>query len=993
MAAVAPVNVEKLVEKFNSGFSHYTASLGNYLEADVRSEFIDPLLRELGWDIDNRNALIPSMRPVVREENQPRAGKSGKRPDYTLRVNGINKFYVEAKKPSVDILNDLSSIRQARSYGWTGQHPIAVLTNFRHIRVFDATVPIDVNDLPTTALLFESEYRDLNKNWSRLYELLGQESVEDQSWEAQFKNFKAPSHLPADERFIRQLNQWRLELGDSLVNRNPQLTGDELNDAVQQILNRLIFVRMCEDRGIEGEGVLRDAFAGTTTDIAKFFDKLDRTYNTGIFGPSSNPRDPMRLVDAHVLREIVNHLYAPFSPFSFAVLDADFLGLVYESTLAEYLTVSEKIDHRSVALNPKKEYEKRDVVTTPQVLVDSTVQAAFAELTVHSPTVLDFAVGSGRFLVSAFETIVQNEIARRLGLPGRPGLLKIGDDDYRLVFEEKRRVLEECCFGIDIDFNAVEVARFSLLIRLLEDETAETLPAGKQRILPSLESNIIHGNTLVREMPSTASEENVLQTRPLDLEWGGLPASFDLIVGNPPYMAPEEMKAYNSWELQYLKKNYRTAHKQFDKYFAFVEFAVDHLSKEGVLGVVIPNKWMTIGAATKFRSMLREEVSVVKLSNFRHVQLFEEKSIYVCILVASHNPRPSFEYSEPDSAEEYASSSTRTEILDADNLPTNMEGAWVLPANPVEARVLKRLFKDSIPLGQVVKPRNGVQTSANAIMVLTSPKVDNGYVEFENKGRTWRIEEAITRPYLDDSKGIRSHREVEADSRIIFPYRTALDGKNSSGYEVLPEHEMAEFYPLAFSYLQAHREKLAKRNVVESEREKAFYVYGRTQAIGYCTAAPKIFYSVNQRGEKYGLDTTGIVYQSGGTAGEVALFPEDARYSLDYVLGVLDQPVVEFYLRKRGSPFRGGYFARGTAVIAEVPLPKLNFDDPEDIRFQESVIDLMKGLRKLNSQIDSIAKRDLTGHKYKIATLRKLLQDLFLERWGLSAGEVETLRL
>src|SRR5439155_23661206 len=140
----------------------------------------------------------------------------------------------------------------------------------------------------------------------------------------------------------------------------------------------------------------------------------------------------------------------------------------------------------------------------------------------------------------------------------------------------------------------------------------ETLPPRQQRrILPDLGTNIAHGNTLVRAMPAEAPAGAEEITQPIALAQVGLPASFDLIVGNPPYMSTEQMKSYDKWEFTYIKENYETPHQQFDKYFAFVEFAVDHLDNDGgVLGVVIPNKWMTIEAGARFRSMLRSTATV-----------------------------------------------------------------------------------------------------------------------------------------------------------------------------------------------------------------------------------------------------------------------------------------------------------------------------------------------------------------------------------------------
>ena len=128
--------LNRLVDTYNASKSTFERSAGGYQESEARSEFIDPFLELLGWDVSNRAGLIFSAREVLREESQRAEKNACKKPDYTMRVAGQKKFFIEAKKPSVDILNHKPSIFQARSYGYTAGHPIVVLTNFRNISIF-----------------------------------------------------------------------------------------------------------------------------------------------------------------------------------------------------------------------------------------------------------------------------------------------------------------------------------------------------------------------------------------------------------------------------------------------------------------------------------------------------------------------------------------------------------------------------------------------------------------------------------------------------------------------------------------------------------------------------------------------------------------------------------------------------------------------------------------------------------------------------------------
>lgn len=985
--------MKRLTATFAASEAHFIDSSGSYKESDTRSEFIDPLLQALGWDVANANGVSPQLKDVVREESQEQEDAAVKFPDYTLRIAGRRRIFVEAKKPSVDIATHMESIRQARRYGYSGGDPIVVLTNFRDLVVYDTTFGIDITDHPATGRVYRWHYTEFCSKFDEIRKVLGRTEVSDPGWAAQFHSTSPQQPVPAGTEFISQFNEWRLTLGRDLYAQDQTISEADLNDAVQRVLNRLIFVRMCEDRGIEGERTLREAVAGGATTVASLLNRLHRRYNTGLFDPRTAPLAGK--VRAHVLQGIVTNLYAPHSPFSFAVLDATFLGLVYEASLAEHLTFVTTNGRTEVRLREKREYEHRDVVTTPQPLVDGTIRAALQALpsSVTEPKTLDFAVGSGRFLLSLFDRLLEAETDRQIAA-GSPTLIKTGSNEYRLPFGEKRRLLEDNLFGIDIDYNAVEVAKFSLLVRLLQDESKHTLPPTRRpSILPDLNSNIVWGNTLVRDLQAGTSAEQLELTHPLDLTTTNLPSKFDLCVGNPPYMSPEAMKRFDETELEYLKDNYATAFQQFDKYFTFIEFAATYLKRAGVLGTVVPNKWMTVVAGQQLRTLLRTTMSLVRLDNFREAQLFHGKSIYVCTLIARKGTPGTFQYSEPLNLSPHESGPTTGYSISPAHLPTSATGAWVLPTDSAQAKALDAVTANSIPLADVVDPRNGIQTSAERserYLVTAPAPIAGGLLQWVDRfGITNQVEAALTRPFLKNSALVKSHHEVIPDQLIIFPYQPS--STSPSGWEVISPADMQRKFPKAYAYFLSHKAELDKRNMSATERRKAFYAYGRTQAIPYASTAPKILYSTNQRGQKYGLDLTGIVYASGGTAGEVGLFPKGSTFSLDFILGLLDQPPIELFLRKRGSVFRGGYYARGTDVISETPVPNLDFANQVDKTFHDNVVVAVQRLRRLHARTPSVAQRNLAQHTAKIEAQSAALQDLFNRRWGLTSAEVAAL--
>jgi hypothetical protein len=198
-------------------------------------------------------------------------------------------------------------------------------------------------------------------------------------------------------------------------------------------------------------------------------------------------------------------------------------------------------------------------------------------------------------------------------------------------------------------------------------------------------------------------------------------------------------------------------------------------------------------------------------------------------------------------------------------------------------------------------------------------------------------------------------------------------------------------HPLAYAYLLDFKVDLQKRNLAKSKAIQPFYEFGRLQSVGSAPLAPKIFFSANQKGDKYGLDESGVVYSSGGTAGEVAMYPKGGSFSLDFILGLLDQAPIEFFLRKSGSPFQGGYYSRGAAVIKEVPVPNLDFSLKEDAEFHDEVSRLTVEIRKSTALLANSSPAHLSTIKRSIERMKKSRSQLFLIRWGLTSLDIDGL--
>lgn len=981
-------SLEKLVSRFKTDESRFIGSASTYQETEVRVEFIDPLFELLGWSMNNSAGQPSAIRDVLREESQ-QTETSTKKPDYTFRIATVRMFYVEAKRPSVDIRFNKDSAFQVRSYGYTAGHHIAVLTNFSTLRIYDVRLEPKSTDDADVGLLMSIDYEDFVSKFDDLFTSLGRDQVAAGSI-AQVFGITPTGSIPANTSFLNRIN-WRLRISQDLYLRYPALTIEELSDFSQKIINRVIFIRMCEDRGIEGEYLLRNvANKRDVVELRALFKRLDDRYNTGLFDVSQDRLQNKYEIDSNVFLDIVDEVYAPNSPYSFSVLDADFLGQVYELFLGQQLVIL----NGHVVLQLKPAYEHREIVTTPQPLVDEVVRRVFQEKfsslksqgsftfdEIKSLQVLDVAVGSSRFLLRAFDEMIEAAIEALLPLDNHTSLYKISNDNYKLAFSEKREILRSCLFGCDIDYNAVEIARFSLLVRLLEDETKDTLPViNERKILPDLDQNILYGNTVVDTNFPITSGPSFEKTLPMNWLNSTLPATFDVVLGNPPYVKTEEMLSENLDEANYYKLHYKTAFKQFDKYFVFIELALSKMKPDSWFGMVIPNKWITIESGKKLREVFAKDDLVSQIVDFGNEKLFEGKSAYVCMLILTKRGVQDFNYRHVNDYQEFLLHPQTTGFNLPSALLRSVNGsAWILPSDNPEAFVLSKLTANSIPLSKLIKAQNGIQTSANDVFLIDSFNIIGNFVHFVKNGTTWIIEEAITRPYVNDSSLVVSYLPVNADALMIFPYEMSANGKPVA----IDPKVMLRDFPMALNYLDAHKSRLNKRKVSPPQKPGVFYAYGRHQALEVAFSSPKIIYSVNQKGDKYAVDTVGVAYASGGTAGEVALIDPKHGYSLEFFVGLLNQRAIEFFVRKRGSPFGGGWYARGTAVVNDIPVPDLDITgNPKHKAIHDAIVADVKALMANQISMKSASGRGLQSLINQHKSMLNSLELKFNGIWG-----------
>jgi len=334
--AETPTGITQLIEKFEQNLESYRNPA--YGETQVRVEFINPLFEALGWDVANKAGHAEAYKAVIHED-AIKVGGATKAPDYSFRVGGTRKFFLEAKKPSVTIKDDTSPAYQLRRYAWSAKLPLSILTNFAEFAVYDCRVAPKAVDKASVGRVLYLTYNEYESRWGEIAKVFSKEAILQGSFDKFAEAGKGKKGTSAvDAEFLAEIESWREALAKNLALRNPRLSVRDLNFAVQRTIDRIIFLRMCEDRGIEHYGQLQALLNGEHTykRLQYLYGIADDRYNSGLFHfkeekERAEAPDELTLklkIDDKVLKDIIRRLYYPESPYEFSVLGGDILGNV-----------------------------------------------------------------------------------------------------------------------------------------------------------------------------------------------------------------------------------------------------------------------------------------------------------------------------------------------------------------------------------------------------------------------------------------------------------------------------------------------------------------------------------------------------------------------------------------------------------------------------------------------------------------------------------------
>jgi len=644
----AKKNLVKLVKKFEK--ECLAGLINEYNEEATKHAFILPLLKDvLGWDVSNRDEVSP-------EEKISRG-----RVDYGLKIDGQIRLFIEVKPPKADLKKH---IEQAVSYGYNRKSvPFVLLTDFEGLKLFDVTIKPDARN-PLKGLKLDLDWQQYLNKFDKIW-LLSKESVLNGELE-KLLLIKPKERLPVDKAILDDLKRWREALAKDIFRNNSHLfhSGDKEKDAeylkeiTQRILDRIIFMRSCEDRKLIHRRPLREIFEERTDTVGKntmiFLAEEFKHYNiifdSDLFRPQDWEHD--LVIDFKIMRDIILDTY---NPYQFDVIPLEVLGNIYE----QYLGYTIRLTDHQVRYELKPDVRKAGgVYYTPEYIVDYIVKNTVGKLLQELPAnrflsfrprtrfgggissktkklrILDPACGSGSFLIRAYEEMLnyyRNQKKTKIPSPlkgdtpqnssplkgedkgggetptklSTQQLIKHEEQEPILTIEEKSQILQTHIFGVDIDEQAVEVTKLSLMLKMLEGEFG-IIPG--RNILPMLDKNIRCGNSLISgdtlELKKYFGDDWYKvkafnwneEFRKIMVDEGG----FDVVIGNPPWGAE-----FDTNQKHYLIEHHPLVPTKIkDSSLYFISEGLAILRNNGFLGYIVPNTWLLINNAKDFRHTL-----------------------------------------------------------------------------------------------------------------------------------------------------------------------------------------------------------------------------------------------------------------------------------------------------------------------------------------------------------------------------------------------------
>jgi len=783
------------------------------------------------------------------------------------------------------------------------------------------------------------------------------------------------------------------------------------------LLNRILFARICEDKGIStpkisGKGLagflgrhesiknpyleaLEDAYRSVERHYSHFYQlgifdwwKLDKEKK---FLLKSDEKEEQEKLENDLNYAIGNTLKR-LNRFNFKIVDRDILGHVYE----DYL--------------PKEERKRLGEFYTPIEVVKYILDAVgyTPRKEIRGKCILDPACGSGTFLVEAVNRLIERYHK------------KLGKDVPELSPEESRTILEnirEHIYGLDINPFACHIAEINFLFHIIDlynnvkrkypDYVLERfniyctdslrLLGTKETTQMSLE-DLTKINGRAKSFVQEKDEADKVKTM-----------KFDFVVGNPPYVRVQRL---SKEQKDYYNKNYQTPQANYDIYLLFIERGTKWVKENGELSYICSNQFMLTNYGQKLRKYLLTNFSITQIIDFRDSGVFKDATNYPCIFVAKRvdntkktsknlikciRVRKPIENILEDVSRHVANEKYSCAYYDVFEYPQTIldESIWILSPKS-EKGILNKIHKATeVCLGDVAKNIFvGTQTSKDEVYyVYVVRELKNNLVKIKPQKveEEYVIERDILKPLL---KGENIHKWQINWGKIwlVFPY------KKEDKTSLLTEEELRSNYPYAWDYFLKHRDVLEGREGGRMVGKKDWYgyIYPKNHDKLEQTKIISGFLSTKN---KFAFDQTGHFYTTAAGGDSITLKEGyDSFKDCLFFLGLLNSKVLEFCLKHISPVHSGGFYLYSRQYLEQLPI-KLSKTKKEKKNTKEitqkvdKILDLMKQVNEIEGRLsdfpDSYVRED-----QKASTLVNIMEDQKLSKdvYRISSLKIEPIK-
>ena len=862
------------------------------------------------------------------------------------------------------------------------------------------------------------KFSEIEKYWEEFSNIFSRDAV----WQGSFDqyaddNSKKRGTSLVDDEFLKQLEHWRSILAKNIALRNKDISQNELNYAVQRTVDRILFLRISEDRGVEKKISLKDLIneKDIYSELCKLFLEADDRYNSGLFHfkkENNRPTPPDELslnlnLDSKVLKEILAGLYYPICPYEFSIIPVELLGQVYEQFLGKEICLSEK--GRVTVVEKPLVKKAGGVFYTPSYIVEKIVKDTIGTYLkgktprqVSDLKILDPACGSGSFLLGAYDFLLNWHLDWYLSNKGKSKnkITSTTDGHDVLTTNEKKRILLNNIFGVDIDAQAVETTKLSLYLKVLEGETNESvqkqLSLFHERALPDIGDNIKCGNSLVRQDIDLASVD--LETKykinpfQFDTEFKSVfnrkKKGFDFIIGNPPYLRVQGLNEFHGNEIAYYSNKYKSAVKRYDMYLLFIERSFELLNSTGDLGFICPHKFTIADFGSGIRSFLIEKSAIQKMISFDYNLIFDKASTYTCLLFLSKKKKKQFSFIETP---ELKTSGVKRFLRDVKNTDFHAikysslsSEPWTLNSDN-EATILAKISENNEfdRVGDIFKEiMVGMQTGIDDIHILKFLKRNrkNKTTTFfsDEEQKEVEIEDLLVRPLLKGDD-IKRYEPLNADKYVLYPYKLE-QGKTKN----LEEDELKDKFPLGYAYLLRHKKKLKNKRIAQKTNPKYWYSCHRSKDMTVFESE-RILMPYANLGCNLTIAPKGSYHN---TKAYSLVKNEEACEDYRYFLAFLNSNLMWWYQTKTGNVIRGGYYTLTKNFVENFRIPRIDFNITKDVKFHDKVVSLVEQILEVKQELSmSKAEHDQRFILRQLISKEEELNNIICTKYGIEEKE------